>query len=77
MKRFVGVYNYVSEKLSLPLTHMVEFDSDFELVKGAVIDYAAKYSYNIKDFHISEYECENWSNSDKELPVKIAKYVLA
>jgi hypothetical protein len=77
MKRFIGVHNYISEKIGLPLTHMIEFDSDFELVKGAVIEYATRYSYDIKDFHISEYECENWTTNDKEFPVKVAKYVLA
>lgn len=70
-ERYIGVYNY--RKNGLPTTKMVGFDSNKELVVEAVKQHAEQNQYPLDSYHISTYECADWSDKTKDIPQKVSE----
>jgi hypothetical protein len=70
--RYIGIYNYT--KNDLPLTKMIEFDHDKAVVEHAIKEHCQNTENSLDNYHISEYECNDWSNTDShDLPIKVSE----
>ncbi len=77
-KRFVGVYNYFKD--DLPITKMIAFDENEEVVTQALVDHSEENQKSFECYHIAEYESD-WDEKAlifKEFPpVKVGHHKLS
>lgn len=58
--------------MGLPLTKMIEFSPDIDIVRDAIASHCAHNdNHSLSDYHISEWGCDDWSNESSALPYKI------
>lgn len=66
--RYIGIYNYSKDEI--PITKMVSFGDDKEIVRQEIEFHSQINQIPHSDYHISEYRCESWDIEHPSIPEK-------
>lgn len=71
MRKYIGIFNYISKRTGLETTKMITYNEDINVVISELILNMKKYSKSITDYHIGIYE-----NDENGIPVRVDKVFL-